>query len=38
MMVSRSRGTKIEFNGSKVRDSTQVLAQLTVNSAHQYLE
>ncbi|CAN5593275.1 hypothetical protein BH10BAC4_BH10BAC4_05050 [soil metagenome] len=28
---------EIEFNGSKVRDSTQVLAQLTVNSLRQQL-
>ncbi|MBY0434052.1 MAG: hypothetical protein K2U26_08095, partial [Cyclobacteriaceae bacterium] len=28
---------EIEFNGSKFRDSTQVLAQLTVNSERQYL-
>ncbi|NOT76777.1 MAG: hypothetical protein HOP08_17765 [Cyclobacteriaceae bacterium] len=30
-------GNEIEFNGSKVRDSAQVLAQLTVNSARQQL-
>ena len=30
-------GNEIEFNGSKVRDSTQVLAQLTINSTNQQL-
>ncbi|MDZ4715187.1 MAG: translocation/assembly module TamB domain-containing protein [Cytophagales bacterium] len=30
-------GTEIEFNGSKIRDSTQVLAQLTINSDHQQI-
>jgi TamB, inner membrane protein subunit of TAM complex len=30
-------GNEIEFNGSKVRDSTQVLAQLTINSTRQEL-
>lgn len=31
------QGNEIEFNGSKQRDSTVVLAQLTVNSARQLL-
>jgi hypothetical protein len=30
-------GNEIEFDGSKVRDSTQVLAQLTINSMRQQL-
>ncbi|MBS1976380.1 MAG: translocation/assembly module TamB domain-containing protein [Bacteroidetes bacterium] len=31
-------GNEIEFDGSKVRDSTRVLAQLTLRSDHQYID
>ncbi len=30
-------GNEVEFNGSKMRDSTQVLAQMTINSGRQQL-